>query len=152
MSSRRRVCWAPRDLLISFHFNCLKNKLCRLQFLQVLVAMWTCGDFCLAFSPPLPCRELLQSLKVIKDSWKNKFPNVPAPCIHTYSFCMSQHHTLSQPENKRKRHRLMSSSSFFPYFVSSSTVLSNIATFQLISLFPCACSILVHKPRDWISH
>lgn len=30
--------WAPRDLLISLHFNSLKNKLCRLQFLRVLVA------------------------------------------------------------------------------------------------------------------
>lgn len=27
-----RVCRAPRDLLISMHFNSLENKLCRLQF------------------------------------------------------------------------------------------------------------------------
>lgn len=89
-------------------FNSLKNKLCRLQFFfwWVLVAMWTCGDFCLAFFPSsLRVTSKLESDQ--RQLKKNKFPNVPAPCIHTSSFCLSQHHTHFLSENKSMRHRLM---------------------------------------------
>ena len=98
-----RICWAPRDLLISLHFNCLKNELCTFckSYLRCELTVTSAWLF-----SPIRC-VLLQSQEVIKDGWKNKFPNVPAPCIHTYGFCLSRHHTLFHSENKSRRHHQM---------------------------------------------
>lgn len=94
-----RVCWAPRDLLISLRFNSLWNKLCRLQFLRILVTMWTFCDFCLAFfPPPLTYFKVGKWSKTVE---KNKIPNVGAPCVHKYSSCLSRHCILSLRKQKQ---------------------------------------------------
>lgn len=130
-----RVCWAPRDLFISLHVYSLKNKLCRLHFLRVLVAMWTCGDFCLAFSPP----SLRVTSKLGSDQRHLKKINSPTyqhPAYMHTAPCLDTTYSLTQ---KRKASDTVWCFSFSFFCVSSSTVLSNIATFQLIFLFSHMC-------------
>lgn len=134
-----RVCWAPRDLLISLHSNSLKNKLCRLQFFfffaLVLVEMWTCRDFCSA--PPLrhPFAEsYFKAEKWSKTVEKNKIPQRTGT-LHTYIQLLPVSTPRSLSLRKQKRATPSDVSLPFSLVSSSSTVLSDIATFQLISLF-----------------
>lgn len=131
-----RVCWAPRDLFISLHVYSLKNKLCRLQFLRVLVAMWTCGDFCLA-SPPF-AESYFKAGKWSKTVEKNKFPNVPAPCIHAYS-SLSRHHIFSH--SKKKKQATPSDVFRSPFFCVSPRAQScqTLQHFNWFSFFSYAC-------------
>lgn len=158
------VCWAPRDPLISLHLNSLKNKLCRLQFfsffLQGLVAMWTFSDFCLAFFPPFRW-ELLQSRQVIKDSREKKYnsPTYQHPAyIHTAPACLDTAHSLYSLTQKTKQATpsdvFLFTFLFFFFFClleRSPVRHCNISIEFPLSLI-CVCSILVRKPKDWISH
>lgn len=155
-----RVCWAPRDLLISLHSNSLKNKLCRFQFFvffsRVLVEMWTCRDFCSppSLATPLP-RVTSKRRSDQRQLKKNKIPQRTGT-LHTYIQLLpvSTPRSLSHSENKSERWRLM-----FPFlFLSSPPRAQSCQTLQHFNWFPffpplvCVCSILVRKPRDWISH
>lgn len=108
-----RVCWAPRDLLISLHFNSLKNKLCRLQFFarpscDVNLRWLLLGSF-----PPFAA-SYFKAGKWSKTVEKINSPTYRHPAyIHTAPACLDTAYSLTR---KTKASDTVWCFLFFPFF------------------------------------
>lgn len=144
-----RVSQAPRDLLMPLHFNSLKNKLCWLQFCVSpscdVNLLWLLLGFLSPFT-----ESYFKAGKWSKTAEKKKKNPQRPGTLHTYidPLPVSAAHSLSLRKQKQ------ATPSDVSFFLSPRA--QSCQTLQHFNWFPfsltCAHSILVHKPRDWISY